>query len=194
VTSLPDVSELPKKDFDAWRRWFMETVKAIIGWLPEGGVAIFFQSDIRHQGQWVDKGYLVQRAAEDVAAHLLWRKVVCRHPPGTISPGRPSFSHMLCIARATRPAPVRPGPDVLANAGYMPWSRAMGENACRVACRFLRDETTTRVVVDPFCGEGSVLAVANAFGFESIGIDLSARRCRIALGQTLERRPSFPNQ
>ena len=62
----------------------------------------------------------------------------------------------------------------------------MGETACRVACRFLRDETSTKTIVDPFCGEGSVLAVANALGFAALGIDLSAKRCKAARQQTLD--------
>lgn len=56
----------------------------------------------------------------------------------------------------------------------------MGVEACRVACAYLKHETTTRTVVDPFCGQGTVLAVANAFGFDAIGVDLSAKRCRAA--------------
>jgi DNA modification methylase len=56
----------------------------------------------------------------------------------------------------------------------------MGLFACELACRYLRDETATRVVVDPFCGSGMALACANASGFDAIGIDLSARRCRAA--------------
>lgn len=56
----------------------------------------------------------------------------------------------------------------------------MGVTACEVACRYLRDETETAVVVDPFCGRGTVLAVANAMGFDAIGVDLGARRCRAA--------------
>jgi len=80
----------------------------------------------------------------------------------------------------------RPGPDVLPDAGFSPWSRAMGVGACRVACRFLREETNTRVVVDPFCGRGTVLAVANDLGFDALGVDISAKRCRAARTLTLE--------
>ncbi len=64
--------------------------------------------------------------------------------------------------------------------GAMNWSRATGVEACRVACKYLRDETSTRVVVDPFCGRGTILAVANALGFDAIGVDLGAKRCRVA--------------
>jgi hypothetical protein len=54
----------------------------------------------------------------------------------------------------------------------------MGSAACVLACDHLRHETETRCVVDPFCGRGSVLAVAAALGFDVIGIESNARRCR----------------
>jgi hypothetical protein len=179
ITSLPDVSELPLA-FDAWRSWFIDAAQRVIRWTPESGVAIFYQSDIRHRGEWIDKGYLILRAAEEERAVVLWHKIVCRSPPGTIALGRPSYSHMICVSRTPRAAIRRPGPDVLPDAGPAPWSRAMGVNACRVACRFLLEETTTRVVVDPFCGRGTVLAVANDVGLGALGIDISGKRCRAA--------------
>lgn len=185
VTSLPDHSEVPKLGFEGWRAWFVATARQVIRWVPDDGVAIFFQSDVRYQNRWIDKGYMIMRAVEEEQAELVWHKIVCRRPPGSVTQGRPTYSHMLCVSRGPRALPLRPGPDVLADAGFMPWPRAMGESACRVACKFLGDETQTRVVVDPFCGEGSLLAVANAYGFEAIGIDLSGRRCRSALEQTL---------
>lgn len=180
ITSMPDVSELAGHDHAAWRAWFTGAARAILAWVPPPGVAIFFQSDVRHLGAWVDKGYLVQRAAEDVGATLVWHKIVCRHPPGTISHGRPTYSHMLCFSPVPRSSGRHPGPDVIADAGAMTWSRAMGLAACRVACRFLREETETTLVVDPFCGRGSALAVANAMGFDALGVELSAKRCRAA--------------
>lgn len=185
VTSLPDVSESVQAGasplaFEEWKSWFSDVVRRVVRWVPSGGVAIFFQSDVRRRGVWVDKGYLVMRAAEDERASLVWHKIVCRKPPGTLALGRASYSHMLCFTRDEREAPRRPGPDVLPDAGFMGWSRAMGIEACRVACRFLRDETETRTVVDPFCGKGTVLAVANTMGLDAIGVELSAKRCRAA--------------
>src|SRR5688500_20262747 len=82
VTSLPDVSELRELGFEAWRQWFITAARAVLKWVPANGVAIFFQSDIRYQGFWVDKGYLVMRAAESEGASLVWHKIVCRKPPG----------------------------------------------------------------------------------------------------------------
>ncbi len=178
VTSLPDVSELPL-DLAAWRAWFLAAAAQVIRWVPEEGVAIFFQSDVRHRGVWIDKGYLVMRAAEDAGAALVWHKIVCRKPAGTFSNGRATYSHLLCVSRPPRPTRTM-SPDVLPDAGAMPWSRAMGVEACRLACRYLLEETSTRTVVDPFCGHGTVLAVANAMGLDALGVDVSRRQCAAA--------------
>lgn len=180
VTSLPDVSEVAELGYEGWRRWFVEAAAAVIRWVPEDGVAIFYQSDVRHRGAWVDKGYLVLRAAELVDAPIVWHKIVCRHPPGTRTLGRPSYAHMICLSRVPRPPGRVPMADVLPATGAMTWSRAMGLDACRFACDWLREETATKVVVDPFCGLGTVLAVAEQHGFDALGVELSAKRVRKA--------------
>jgi len=180
VTSLPDLSEVPNATLETWRAWFIDTARQIIGWVPPQGVAIFYQSDIRHMGEWVDKGYLVLRAAEEAKAHLQWHSIVCRKPPGTLSFGRPSYSHMLCVSPTRREPAKKPGVDVLSDAGEMAWSRAMGLAACRMACRYLKENIGTETVVDPFCGTGSILKIANHMGMHSLGIDLSAKRCKEA--------------
>lgn len=192
ITSLPDVSEMPENELDAWRTWFVSTVQLIVNWIPAQGVAVFFQSDIRRGARWIDKAYLVNCAAELAGATLVWHKIVCRRPAGTVAVGRPSYSHMLCLTREPRALPIRPGPDVLPDAGHMPWSRAMGVEACRVACQYLLDETSCQRVVDPFCGYGTVLAVANAMGLDALGIELGGKRCRMArnLKLTLDRAPA----
>lgn len=180
ITSLPDVSELAARGFEAWRRWFVEALKAVLSWVPADGVAIFFQSDIVHRGVWVDKGYLVLSAAEASGHALVWHKVVCRVAPGTASPGRAGYSHLICVAREPRPAFRQALPDVLPDAGFEASQKAMGVDACALAVRFVLAETDARTVVDPFCGQGTALAVANALGLDAVGVDQSARCCRAA--------------
>jgi hypothetical protein len=180
ITSLPDISELTHLDLPDYKRWFIDASRRIIRWTPSDGVAIFYQSDIRYAGVWLDKGYLVMRAAEDEQAQMVWHKIVCRRPPLTVSVGRPSYSHMICVSPTPTPMPLKPGPDVLPDAGHTSWSRAMGVTACTVACRYIRENTNTRVIVDPFCGRGTLLAIANDLGFDAIGVDIGGKRCRIA--------------
>jgi DNA modification methylase len=46
--------------------------------------------------------------------------------------------------------------------------------------------TPTRTVVDPFCGHGSVLAVANALGLSAVGVELSPKRAKRARNLTID--------
>ena len=187
VTSLPDVSELPTLGFAAWRQWFVDAAELTARSVPAGGVVIFFQSDIRHQGRWVDKGALCTTGAEHAGLAPVFHKIVCRKPPGTSTLGRATYAHLLAFAH---PAEIRlarhPTPDVLADGGAVVGRKAMGLAACALACRFIRNETPSRTIVDPFCGWGTVLAVANALGLDAVGVDLSARMCRRARRLTVD--------
>lgn len=178
ITSLPDRSELEGMSFEDWCTWFVNAARAILRWLPNDGAAIFFQTDVRRNEIWVDKSHLILRAADAEAAALIWHKIVCQKPPDTASrDARPSYSHVLCLRRDAR-APRHPVPDVLADAGPATFRRGIGVAACQLACDYLRVETSTRCVVDPFCGQGSVLAVASGMGFDVVGVDINARRCQ----------------
>jgi hypothetical protein len=180
ITSLPDLSELPELGFDGWQRWFVDAARTVLRWVPASDMAIFFQSDVLHERVWVSKSHMVMQAADAEAARLVWHKIVCRRPAGTSTWGRASYSHMLCFTRGEAPAVQAASPDVLPDAGATTWSRGMGTAACETACRYLKRHTHTRRIVDPFCGRGSVLAVAHALGFEVTGVELSKKRCRAA--------------
>ena len=128
---------------------------------------------------------------------LLFHRVVCRKPPGTLTLGRPTFSHLLCFGTQVRPTPGRGWADVLDDPGEVTWTRGMGTRACIEACRFVLDHTTTRTVVDPFCGHGTMLAVANDLGLDAVGVELSIKRVRKARllqadGTRLVRPPNEP--
>jgi hypothetical protein len=188
ITSLPDVSELPHLDLAGWQVWFEDAAFAVLNAVPSDGIAVFFQSDIRRQGLWIDKGELVARAARRADSRLLFHKIVCRKAAGTVTLGRASYSHLLGFSRGVTPklAPGRTTADVLLDAGFMPGKKAMGVNACVDACHFIAQETASERIVDPFCGFGTVLAVANRLGFDAFGVDLSTRMCRRARQLQLE--------
>jgi len=186
ITSLPDVSELTQCDCEEWRRWFVAAARAVLAWVEDDGVAIFFQTDVLSRGVWLDKSFLVLSAAQASGHHLVWHKIVCRTAPGAVSAGRAGYSHLLCLARQARPAFRHALPDVLPDAGFEPSRKAMGVEACALAVRFVLAETNARTIVDPFCGRGTALAVANAFGLDAIGVDQSERCCRAARRLTLD--------
>ncbi len=174
-TSLPDHSEVPTMGVPAWKRWFVETVTLACNAVADDAVAIFYQTDVKHDGRWIDKGHLVLTGADAAGSHALWHKVVCRVPAGMVTFGRPAYAHVICVSRERRLSPGASTADVLPALGKMSWARAMGSAACEVAISFI-ESTGARTVVDPFCGQGTALAAANAQGLDAIGVELSKRR------------------
>lgn len=179
VTSMPDSSEL-RGDVDTWTTWFTDTAQLICSTVADDAVAVFFQTDVKLDGRWVDKAFLVQLGAQQAGSHLLWHKVVCRAPAGITTRGRPSYAHLLCFSRNLRLDPKQATADVLPALGVMTWPRAMGIAACETTAQFLVHNTACRTVIDPFCGVGTMLAVANAYGLDAIGVELSAKRAERA--------------
>ncbi|QDV06163.1 hypothetical protein Poly30_16680 [Planctomycetes bacterium Poly30] len=180
LTSLPDLSEFRRTTIDEWVAWFDAAAEAVLRATPDGSVAMFYQSDVRLDGRWIDKGYLVQRAAERTGDSLQWHRIVCRAPAGTPTGRRPGYAHLLCFSRGFRAPEADGAPDVVPEMGSMIWSRATGTAACEFALEWLRQHTKARVVVDPFCGHGTVLAIANRLGLGAIGVERSPGRAKKA--------------
>jgi len=176
VTSLPDHSELPELGVEGWKHWFVETAELVCKRVDDDSPAIFYQTDVKHDGRWIDKSFLVAAGAERAASHLLWHKIACRSTPGTTSFGRPAYGHILCFSRTLRLEAGQSSPDVLPTIGEMVWPRAMGSAVCASIIDFLIKHTNTRRVVDPFCGHGSILAAANARGLTALGVERSRKR------------------
>lgn len=179
VTSLPDSSET-RLGFSAWQTWFSATAELVCRAAAPNAVAVFFQTDVKRDGRWVDKSFLLQLGARNASAHLLWHKIVCRAPAGVTTFGRPSYAHLLCFSRELTLSSQQSSADVLPRLGEMTWPRAMGIAACEATCAFLLAHTACRTVVDPFCGVGSMLAVANAYGLDAIGVEISGKRAERA--------------
>jgi len=179
VTSLPDVSEV-NMALPVWRTWFLGAVTLVVEAVPDESAALFFQSDIKHDGAWIDKGAMVIRAAEDAGARVLFHKIVCRRPPGMLTYGRPGYTHLIAVSRAMKCPEVLPLPDIITDAGRQPWIRAMGVRAAAHAVRFAKEQVGAKVVFDPFCGVGTVPAVANALGLDAVGVELSRKRCELS--------------
>jgi hypothetical protein len=185
VASLPDISEFPQFNLDQWKEWFVSTAELIFQNTSDDGIVLFFQSDIKWQGGWVDKGYLCQKAAEQHGCKLLWHKIICRSPAGTTTFGRPAYSHILCFSKKLTLETSESTPDVISEMGEKTWQRGMGLEACLMMAKFLSAKVPEHIIVNPFCGEGSMLAAVNAYGLSAIGIERSQKRAQKAKELTL---------
>ena len=112
-------------------------------------------------------------------------KIVCRRPAGTLTYGRPGYTHLIAVSRLMKCPDVLPIPDVIADAGPQKWVRAMGVRAAGHAVRFAKEQAGAKIVFDPFCGVGTVLAVANALGLDALGVEKARKRAEQARGLTV---------
>lgn len=177
VASMPDISEFPSLSLAEWKEWFLEAAKLVLEATPNDGVTIFYQSDIKREGFWVDKGYIVQKAAEAVGSELLWHKLVCRVKPGYATFGRPAYTHLLAFSKGVRLHNLNHStPDVIPEIGDKTWERGMGLSTCLMIASFIKENTESKIVVHPFCGEGSFVAAANHVGLNAHGIERSPKR------------------
>jgi hypothetical protein len=180
LASLPDISEFPSFTVAEWEAWFIRAAILVLRATPDRGIAVFYQSDIKREGLWVDKGALCQRAALETGHALLWHKIVCRVKPGSVTYGRPSYSHLLAFSKGVKLDPARSTADVLPEAGDSVWTRGMSMKAALLACREMRESAGSHTLVNPFCGHGTALAAANTLGLHAIGIEKSRKRAEKA--------------
>ena len=197
-TAVPDVKDVPyfnsmsdvRKRGELYTQWFCSIAEAIFRRLAVGQVAIFSQTDAKvidvdgHVVAWIDKSHLCSVAAEKHGCTLLWHKIALNtdHEEGDY---RPSFTHLICFGKQfTYHTALFPTPDVL-DRGLMTWQKATGLDSCILGVAFLRNVVKAQVVLSPFCGRGTILAVANYFGLPSFGIEIAPKRARTSGAKNL---------
>jgi len=181
VSSIPDVSETGMS-FPSWLQWFQRTAALLVEKTPADGLLVLTQTDIRREGRWLDKSFLVLQAAFAAGATLLSRKVICRRPVGHTSSSRAAFTHLLVLGRGVVLDPARPEvvPDVIGDGGPVTWTRGLGLHASLACIDVVTRYTASTTIVDPFCGEGMLLACANARGLAAIGVEKNSKRAERA--------------
>ena len=174
MTSLPDHSEIPALGVDGWRAWFVDTVALACRQVADDAVAVFFQTDVKHDGRWIDKGHLVHLGIDAAGSHLLWHKVVCRVRPGQTTFGRPAYAHMLCASRGLKLSAGASTPDVLPELGDDALVARDGHRRVRAAGRSSCSRT-------PRVGRSSIRSAGTARCSSSpprVGSMRSASSCR----------------
>lgn len=174
VTSLPDAEEIGATLLD-WSAWYKRAVGLCLAAASPDCPVIFYQTDRKAQGQVVSKAQLCMNGAAKAGARLLWHKVVLRRGVGKVDLHRPGFTHLLAFSMRAKPG--KATPDVLER-GRMVYPNAMGLDVARFAVGYAG--AFSRTIVDPFCGRGSVPAIADAMGFDAIGVDIDPEQCRHA--------------
>ena len=180
VTSPPDAEEIGCEPKD-WENWFKDA--AILCLKASNGPVVFYVTDRKSDGIIYSKPALIFQAAKEARANPVWHKIALRKEPGQRDLYRPTFSHLI----AFNGKPGAATPDVF-DRGKTLYPNGTGLVAARVAIDWIRGQSQD--IVDPFCGMGTIPAVAEALGFKSIGIDIDPSQCERARACNLKLRHS----
>ena len=173
ITSLPDMEEVGL-DVDLWRSWMSRMCLRLMKSLDDDGVIVFYQTDRKYKGSIIDKKTLISSAFEYNGYKTILSKIVLKQDPNTVNLFRPGFTNLFAFSKNTTSG--KATPDVI-HCGKMLYKNAMGYNACSLAVDFIATKVQTDVIVDPFCGQGSVLKISNSKGFDAIGVEILEEQC-----------------
>lgn len=174
MASLPEMEELGLKPSE-YEDWFRKAAKLCLEAVKENGYCIFLQTDRKHHGL-IDKQYLVTDEAYKLSFHTVWKKVSLKREVGKTDLYRPTFSHMTCFTKKGKIG--KPIPDVVYG-GDTTYTHAFGIDAVALCIQYVKG-VGVKSVVDPFCGSGTTLAVANAMGLDAVGVELDKKYCEMA--------------
>ena len=173
ITSLPDMEEVGM-DVNDWVNWIKKTCKLIIDSLDDNGIVIIYQTDRKYKGRILDKKTLISNEFIKLGYNNIFNKIVLKQKPETTNLFRPTFTNLFGFSKKITSG--KSTPDVI-NCGKMIYKNAMGLNACKTSIEFIKSKIDTNIIIDPFCGQGSILKIANEMGFNSIGVDILKEQC-----------------
>lgn len=176
ITSLPDMEEVGLNNID-WQRWIKDTCVLLSNSLSDSGLIIFYQTDRKYKGEVIDKKTLISNQFINMGYKNIFSKIILKQKPETVNLFRPTFTNLFGFSKNIKSG--KATPDVIF-AGNMLYKNAMGFNACKTSIEFIKSKINTKIIVDPFCGQGSVLKIANDLGLNSIGVDILKEQCEIA--------------
>lgn len=182
VTSPPDENELGC-GLDEWLAFYRRACGLIFRAIGPDCPAVIYATDRKADRRWFSKADLIMREAEAAGVRLLWHKIVLRRGVGKADIHHPGFSHLLAFG-GQGVGPGKATPDIIER-GAMAYPNAMGMAAAHLAIEFAGRSGVP--LIDPFCGRGTVPAMAEALGFDAIGVDIDPAQCAAARQIRLQR-------
>lgn len=183
VTSLPDMEET-SHTAEAYPEWFFNAAMACFESTSAGHPTIFYQTDRLHKGKRISKAHILFDAAFEAGKRVVWHKIVLRRDPGKIDLRRPGYTHLIAFGDEHVTAG-KATPDVFDRGGVL-YPNGMGIAAATVALQMA--ERHGQRVCDPFCGRGTVPALAEAGNFTRIvGVDIDPAQVAAAKATRLHR-------
>eukprot|EP01111_Echinosteliopsis_oligospora_P014565 TRINITY_DN5509_c0_g1_i2.p1 TRINITY_DN5509_c0_g1~~TRINITY_DN5509_c0_g1_i2.p1 ORF type:complete len:220 (-),score=46.83 TRINITY_DN5509_c0_g1_i2:18-677(-) len=177
ITTIPSHEESKIDDFFEWKKWFVDMCASLLEHIPLSECVLLFQPDIKiinEKGyqEWVDTAYMCNRACDSVpSCRLVFHKIISNHVNITdystniYKDKRVGYIHLMCYRKQTDDHEEQFA-DVVANNTCCD---GVNFESIILAVKYAK-HIGSRCIIDPFCRRGDILAVANYFGLNSIGL------------------------
>eukprot|EP00913_Durusdinium_trenchii_P022048 g20719.t1 len=176
--------------FEDWENFFMKAVRSILMALPEGGVATFYQTDVRLPGVGqVSKAFLVLQAAQVPGIRLKWHKIVHFGTVDQPTWNSVQFTHLLCFGKGAasvqRVGVVGEDDPVVDLGSTIPdvVERGVKPTGLRKGACCMGINATSAVMkwaVRRLPGHLNHLKLSPRYGLDAIGVDISPKRIKQA--------------
>lgn len=176
ITSLPDMDEIGI-DLPTYQFWMFDACVKLINTLAKDGVIFFYQTNRKYKGRIIDKNAIISLIFYKNGFDKILEKIVLKQEPEIVNRYRPTYTNLFAFSKTLTGG--QPTADVI-YAGEMIYKNAMGLNAIKVCLDYVKKNVECTTVFDPFCGQGSVLKMANISGYNTVGIDILPEQCKIA--------------
>jgi hypothetical protein len=173
ITGIPDIDEL-NVSIDKYFEFFDDITQLLMNKVKPDCYIIFIQTDRKYNKQWIDKSTLLNNIAKKNNIPLLWHKIVLNRPVNSTHIQRPTYSHFMCYSKTKGPGLATP--DII-DGGKKLYKNATSLNAAVNAVKFILGNSNNDTILDPFVGQGTIVAVANEYNLNAIGIDINPEQC-----------------
>ena len=177
ITGIPDINEVNLELAD-YLAFFDRAAGLIFDRLDPNGYGIFLQTDRKINKTWISKSARLITLGERHGFKLCWHKIILNREAGATDLFRPTYSHMLCFSvHGTSGAAT---PDVIP-VSPRSYNNASPLAAVVQAVTFVKRYTKAeKIIIDPFVGQGTIVAVANHYGLNAVGIDINPDQVALA--------------
>ena len=187
VVGIPDSDEIePRPSLVEYIKLLNQFSETIFNASDKNSIFFFLQTDkySREPPMWIDKMLYISQVAMKHGFYPFCKKIIINDFEQNDS-SRSTYTNLYGFMRIDKNVYSKNKQfmkDELLYNGNKTWINGFAVNAVDLCVNFIKRNSKVRdyYIVDPFIGQGSLLAVCDLYGIKSIGIDIEEDKVKVA--------------